>query len=105
MIKRIFLGVILFIYIILLFFSACTSLTKKQPHISHVRQMDEIFKNYDDNFLPNQKHRKRPWGPTNNPFTALKEFLSENNRFQIDQEIESKLLFSCNPSGYLKAKK
>ena len=57
------------------------------------------------NFLPNQKHRKRPWGPTNNPFTALKEFLSENNRFQIDQEIESKLLFSCNPSGYLKAKK
>ena len=54
MIKRIFLGVILFIYIILLFFSACTSLTKKQPHISHVRQMDAIFKNYDDNFLPNE---------------------------------------------------
>ena len=54
MIKRIFLGVILFIYIILIFFSACTSLTKKQPHISHVRQMDKIFENYDDNFLPNQ---------------------------------------------------
>ncbi len=44
----------MFIYIILLFFSACTSLTKKQPHISHVRQMDKIFENYDDNFLPNQ---------------------------------------------------
>lgn len=54
MINRILLGVTLFIYIILLFFSACTSLTKKQPHISHVRQMDKIFKNYDDNFLPNQ---------------------------------------------------
>ena len=54
MIKRILLGVILFIYIILIFFSACTSLTKKQPHISHVRQMDKIFENYDDNFLPNQ---------------------------------------------------
>ena len=47
MIKRFLLGVILFIYIILLFFSACTSLTKKQPHISHVRQMDKIFQNYD----------------------------------------------------------
>lgn len=54
MIKRILLGVILFIYIILIFFSACTSLTKKQPHIDHVRQMDTIFQNYDDNFLPNQ---------------------------------------------------
>ena len=57
------------------------------------------------NFPPNQKHRKRPWGPNNNPFTALKEFLSQNNRFQIDEDIESKLLFLCNPSGYLKAKK
>jgi len=54
MIKRILLGVILFIYIILIFFSACTSLTKKQPHIDHVRQMDAIFQNYDDNFLLNQ---------------------------------------------------
>lgn len=44
----------MFIYIILIFFSACTSLTKKQPHISHVRQMEAIFQNYDDNFLPNQ---------------------------------------------------
>jgi S1-C subfamily serine protease len=54
MIKRIFLGVILFIYIILIFFSACTNLTKKRPHLIHVRKMEKIFKNYDDNFLPNQ---------------------------------------------------
>ena len=54
MIKRILLGVVLFIYIILIFFSACTSLSKKQPHISHVRQMNKLFKNYDDNFIPNE---------------------------------------------------
>lgn len=54
MIKRIFLGVILFIYIILFFFSACTNLTKKRPHLLHVRKMEKIFKNYDNNFLPNQ---------------------------------------------------
>jgi len=54
MIKRILLGVILFIYIILIFFSACTSLTKKRSHLLHVRKMEKIFENYDDNFLPNQ---------------------------------------------------
>jgi len=54
MINRIFLGVVLFIYIILLFFSACTSLSKKQPHLVHVRKMEKIFKNYDDNFIPNE---------------------------------------------------
>jgi len=54
MLKKIALGVILFIYIILIFFSACTSLTKKQPHISHVRLMDKALESFDDNFLPNE---------------------------------------------------
>jgi len=68
MIKRILLGVILFIYIILIFFSACTSLTKKQPHIDHVKQMDAIFKNYNDNFLPNQN------------FVFLRKYIYVNNQ-------------------------
>ena len=46
MLKKIAMGVILFIYIILLFFSACTSLTKKQPHISHVRLMDKMLDSF-----------------------------------------------------------
>jgi hypothetical protein len=54
MIKRIFLGVVLFIYIILIFFSACTSLTKKQPHISHVRLMEKALQSYDNDYLPYQ---------------------------------------------------
>ncbi len=57
------------------------------------------------NFMPIQSHRKRQWGPNNNPFTALKEFLSYNKRFKINRDIEKKLLFSCNPSGYLIANK
>ena len=44
----------MFIYIILLFFSACTSLTKKQPHISHVRLMDKMLSSYDNDYLPYQ---------------------------------------------------
>ncbi len=55
--------------------------------------------------IPAQDHRPRPWGPGNNPKTALKEFLSQNERFKVDQTIENKLLFSCNPGGYLHAVK
>lgn len=51
--------------------------------------------------IPKQEHRFRPWGPGNNPKTALREFLKENNRFEIDGNLENKLLFTCNPSGYL----
>ena len=57
-------------------------------------------------FIPEQKHRPRPWGPGNNPYTALKEFLNfKNNRFKIDLDICNKLLFTNHPSGYLIAKK
>ena len=51
--------------------------------------------------IPEQEHRKRAWGPNNNPQTALLQFLMENDRFAIDKTIENKLLLSCNPNGYL----
>ena len=54
-------------------------------------------------YIPEQKHRHRPWGPGNNPKTALDVFLKENNRFEVDKELENKLLLTCNPGGYLKA--
>ena len=53
--------------------------------------------------IPEQKHRPRPWGPGNNPGSAVKEFISNEKKFKIDKEIDKKLLFSCNPGGYLKA--
>jgi len=56
-------------------------------------------------FIPQQEHRPRPWGPGNNPKTALDVFLKENDRFEADQRIDSKLLFTCNPGGYLVCKK
>lgn len=54
------------------------------------------------NMIPSQTHRPREWGPDNNPKTALDEFLKNNSAFVIDHEIDQKLLFSCNHSGYLK---
>lgn len=51
--------------------------------------------------IPEQEHRPRPWGPGNNPATAVSEFLSQNDRFSVDWEIDKRLLFSCHPGGYL----
>jgi len=56
-------------------------------------------------YVPRQKHRPRLWGHGNNPRTALQQFLKENNRFSPDKAIENKLLFTCNPGGYLKCLK
>jgi cephalosporin hydroxylase len=55
--------------------------------------------------IPAQTHRPRPWGPGNSPKTAVQQFLAENDRFAVDQALENKLLFTCNPGGYLRCVK
>jgi len=52
--------------------------------------------------MPEDSFVDRPWGKGNNPKTALWEFLKTTNRFVIDREIESKLLITVAPDGYLK---
>lgn len=52
--------------------------------------------------IPEQDYRERPWGPGDNPKTALNAFMKETDRFEVDSVIENKLLFSCNPGGYLR---
>lgn len=47
----------------------------------------------------------RPWGAGNNPKTAVREFLHENNRFAIDKELENRLLLTLAPDGYLRCLK
>ena len=44
----------------------------------------------------------RDWGVGNNPKTAVYEFLKQNKDFKIDSSIDSKLLVTVAPSGYLK---
>lgn len=55
--------------------------------------------------LPKKIFADRPWDKGNNPKTAVWEFLKNNNRFEIDKEIENKLLITVAPSGYLKCVK
>ncbi len=45
----------------------------------------------------------RPWGPGNNPMTAVDAFLARENRFVVDEEYDAKLLFTVAPRGYLRA--
>jgi cephalosporin hydroxylase len=52
--------------------------------------------------MPEDFFQDRPWGKGNNPKTAVWEFLKSNTRFEVDKEIESKLLITVAPDGYLK---
>jgi cephalosporin hydroxylase len=55
--------------------------------------------------LPNEFYSGRPWSKNNNPKTAVREFLKTNHRFAIDKSIETKLLITVAPDGYLKCTK
>ena len=44
----------------------------------------------------------RPWDIGNNPKTAVWEYLKTNDNFEIDHQIDNKLLISVAPEGYLK---
>lgn len=53
-------------------------------------------------YLPGTIYSDRPWAPGNNPMTAVRQFLAETNRFEIDHDIDDKLMVSVAPSGYLR---
>jgi cephalosporin hydroxylase len=52
--------------------------------------------------LPADTFPDRPWGPGDNPQTAVTEYLASHPEFEIDGRIDDKLLVSAAPRGYLK---
>ena len=52
--------------------------------------------------LPKDLFPDRPWGPGNNPKTAVHEFLKSHSEFENDDAVENKLLITVAPGGYLK---
>ena len=52
--------------------------------------------------VPSGTYTDRPWGPGDNPKTAVREFLSTHPEFEVDETIDHKLLISVAPGGYLK---
>ncbi len=64
---------------------------------SYMVVFDTIVEDLPNDYLPG-----RAWKVGDNPKTAVKEFLKKNPEFEIDQEINNKLLISVAPDGYLK---
>lgn len=58
---------------------------------------DTVIEDMPEDFFPD-----RPWGKHDNPKTAVREFLKDNQNFEIDRSIPDKLLITVAPDGYLK---
>lgn len=52
--------------------------------------------------MPKALFNDRPWGPGNNPKTAVWEYLKTHPEFEIDKNIQKKLLITVAPDGYLR---
>ncbi|MEJ8847080.1 cephalosporin hydroxylase family protein [Variovorax rhizosphaerae] len=52
--------------------------------------------------LPSDLFPDRPWGPGDNPKTAVAEFMASTSDFEIDRQRDDQLLISVAPTGYLK---
>ena len=53
-------------------------------------------------YFPKGYCNDRPWDVGNNPMTALIAFLKEDDRFEIDKDIDNKLMITEGFDGYLK---
>ena len=52
--------------------------------------------------VPSDVFQNRPWGPGDNPKTAVWEYLKTHPEFEIDKNIQHKLMITVAPDGYLK---
>jgi len=58
---------------------------------------DTVIEDMPADMFPN-----RPWGPGNNPKTALRAWIAKHPEFVVDRSIEHKLLATVAPEGFLK---
>ena len=52
--------------------------------------------------MPAEMFSERSWGSGDNPKTAVWEYLKTHPEFEIDKEMDHKLLISVAPNGYLR---
>ena len=64
---------------------------------SYLVVFDTLVEDMPDDLIVN-----RPWKKGDNPKTAVREFLKTNSRFAVDKDLESKLLITVAPGGYLR---
>lgn len=52
--------------------------------------------------MPATMFADRPWGPGNSPKSAVGEYLKSHPEFEVDKQLDHKLLISVAPGGYLR---
>ena len=52
--------------------------------------------------MPTESFANRPWRPGNSPKSAVREFLLSHPEYEIDRDIQNKLLITVAPDGYLR---
>ncbi len=67
---------------------------------SYLVVFDTVVEHMSKDFFPD-----RPWGPGDNPKTAVEAYLKECDRFAVDRAIDDKLLISVAPGGFLQCLK
>jgi cephalosporin hydroxylase len=63
---------------------------------SYLIVMDTVIRE-----LPPELFEGRPWNADNGPWTAVQQFLSNDDRFAVAAEVNDRLLASSAPGGYL----
>ena len=71
---------------------------------SYIVVFDTVAENFPTNWFK-KNVTDSSLNKTNNPKTAVHEFLKLNNRFKIDKEFQRKLLITSAPDGFLKCVK
>jgi cephalosporin hydroxylase len=61
---------------------------------------DTVVGHLDEKDAP--KERSKNWFKGNDPLVALRAYLEQTSRFEIDPVINGKLIFSSSPGGYLR---
>ena len=64
---------------------------------SYCIMFDTVIEDMPPNSFPD-----RPWDISDNPKTAVHEWLKSHPEFEIDRAIDNKLLISVAPDGFLK---
>ncbi|MET0255742.1 MAG: CmcI family methyltransferase [Luteibacter sp.] len=64
---------------------------------SYVVVMDTIMEH-----MPVDAFNGKPYGKGNNPMTAARAFLAEDDRFAVDHDIEDQVIMTLSPDGFLR---
>jgi cephalosporin hydroxylase len=64
---------------------------------SYLIVLDTIMEDFPDDYFAG-----KPYGKGNNPGTALQVFLAKDDRFEVDHDIEDRVLMTLAPGGFLR---